>query len=85
MGIWLFFTLIYFAAANPLKALDSHFKLNFNNSLENYAIQCLLDFVNKVSPNLWDNCMDLERSKKSVESCGTLEMAYSQSLVLIQF
>lgn len=56
MGIWINITIIYFVTANPLKALDTHFKLNFNNSLENYAIRVLLDFASKVS--LSSQCLD---------------------------
>ena len=49
MRIRIFFACIYFVASYPLKALDTAFELNFNNSLENYAIRCLLDFASKVS------------------------------------
>ena len=49
MGIWINITLISFVAAYPLKALDTNFELNFNNSLESYAIRVLLDFASKVS------------------------------------
>ena len=49
MRIKIFFACIYFVASYPMKALDSPFELNFNNSLENYAIRCLLDFASKVS------------------------------------
>ena len=56
MRIWINITIIYFVTANPLKALDTHFKLNFNNSLENYAIRVLLDFASKVS--LSSKCLD---------------------------